>query len=379
MDSDVQFAREVRIARDVITRFSIDLRGMNVVTEAATGHFRWTPVLALMAGAERVTAVAHDSRFGSARKACDSVERLASRVKYDGVLETTSTLDALRTADIVTNLRALRPFDERRLSMLPAGAALPLMCESWEYRSSDLDLTAAFARDIVVLGTNEHHPALDFMKYVGLLAVKLGLDAGVELYHSRVVVVGGGDFGLAVTRALRANGSDVRVVCPTSERHEFADSWLSSSLNTPQAIDLLSYADLLVFADYTTETRHIGGSVGLQANQLAELNPSLSIVHISGLIDANACRTAGLQLFPEYVTDSARTMSVTTALLGARPVLELHGAGLKVGEVCARAWRVAGGDAMRAREIALYNPLCQEFPNSILARHSAIHPLEHVA
>ncbi len=349
------------------------------MTEAATGHFRWTAPLALLAGAGYVTAVARDSRYGSATEACNAVTELAEHTGLAGRLETTESLDAIADAEIITNLGALRPLNESHMQRMKRGTAVPLMCEAWEYREGDLDLAAAFENDIIVLGTNEHHPALDFMRYVGLLAVRLGLDAGVELFRSRVVVVGGGVFGSAVVAALRANGAEVSVVSPTNESHDSPECWIAPDIAAAEAVDLIRLADLLVFADYTTSVQHIGANGCLRAGELHALNPSIAIAHISGLIDADACRHAGLHVTPGQIATTARRMSITTAHLGVRPVLELHGAGLKVGEISARAWKAAGGNATRAREIALLNPLCQEFPESILSRHAASPFLREVA
>jgi hypothetical protein len=53
-------------------------------------------------------------------------------------------------------------------------------------------------------------------------------------------------------------------------------------------------------------------------------------------------------------------MAITLAGLGARPVVELHAAGLKAGEFMARA-RVRGLSRQQAEQEALPNRLCQAF------------------
>lgn len=357
--------REFRIARELVSGFELDLHDLTVATEAATGHFRWTAMLALIAGAKRVVAIGKDSQYARGAEACNAVQSLAASLGFADRLEVSTDIARISHADIVTNLRALRPFDAQRIALLRPGTAIPYMCETWEYRELDLDLNAAFARDVLVLGTNEHHPALEFMHYVGLLAVRLAFEANVEVRRARVVVAGGGAFGNAVTRALESNGARVGIVCPDAERPTFLHDWMGDSLAGNAAREELQRADLLVFCDYTTHTQHIGDGA-LAARELAALNPSIAIAHISGLVDAAACRSAGLHIVPDAVAESPRTMSVTTGYLGVRPVLELHTAGLKVGEVMARAWRESGGNAAAARRMALANPLCQEFPAHLL-------------
>ena len=61
--------RLVRLMQAAVSELELDLRGRVVVTEAATGAYGVTPVLAGLAGARTVYAVAGDSRFGTAEQA----------------------------------------------------------------------------------------------------------------------------------------------------------------------------------------------------------------------------------------------------------------------------------------------------------------------
>src|SRR5690606_6761532 len=57
--------RLVQLMREAVERCALDLRDATVLTEAATGAYVVTPVLAAMAGARRVIAVTRSSRYGS--------------------------------------------------------------------------------------------------------------------------------------------------------------------------------------------------------------------------------------------------------------------------------------------------------------------------
>ncbi len=63
-----------------IADLKLDLGGLNVITEAATGAYACTAVIAAMAGASSVTAVGKDTRhYGSYRDAVDARWRLLPR------------------------------------------------------------------------------------------------------------------------------------------------------------------------------------------------------------------------------------------------------------------------------------------------------------
>ena len=57
--------RLVRLAEASVTEMRIDLDGAVVVTEAATGAYAVTPIMAALAGARRVFAFTRPTRYGS--------------------------------------------------------------------------------------------------------------------------------------------------------------------------------------------------------------------------------------------------------------------------------------------------------------------------
>jgi 3-oxoacyl-(acyl-carrier-protein) synthase len=56
-----------------INRISLDLRGLVVVTECATGVYACTPAIAALAGARKVVAFGKDSFYGTFKNAQDDV------------------------------------------------------------------------------------------------------------------------------------------------------------------------------------------------------------------------------------------------------------------------------------------------------------------
>src|SRR5256885_16892305 len=57
--------RLARLVDEAVARLRLDLRDAVVLTEAATGSYAVTPVIAARAGAARVYAMGRDTRFGS--------------------------------------------------------------------------------------------------------------------------------------------------------------------------------------------------------------------------------------------------------------------------------------------------------------------------
>ena len=154
----------------IIEDLSLDLMGIRVLTEAASGPFVVTPLIAARAGAERVVAVARDSCYGRAQEVKEYVETWARWLGVDDQVTVSSA--AARThagaADLVTNLAFVRPIDDDFVSRLPNDAVIALMWEPWEHRPEDLDLEACRRRGIPVLGTNEFNSLVKY-SYLCLL------------------------------------------------------------------------------------------------------------------------------------------------------------------------------------------------------------------
>src|SRR3954470_19728674 len=78
--------RLVRLMREAIDRCDLDLDGLTVLTEAASGAYVVTPVLAAMAGAD-VVAVAAGNHYSSAQEIRESTSSLARLAEVSGRIE----------------------------------------------------------------------------------------------------------------------------------------------------------------------------------------------------------------------------------------------------------------------------------------------------
>ncbi len=341
--------RVSRLIRDAIARFELDLTDMTVLTEAATGYYASTPVIAALAGAKRVLALGRDSRYGTLAEVERSIRSVATEL---GALAPIEILhdrsdSIIAGTDIVTNLGFVRPIDEPLLSKLGSQAVVSLMWETWEHRPEEVDRDACTRLGIAILGTDENDERLRTLDYTGLIAAKLLLQLDVELLRSRVALIGSGDFARSVIDKLGGLGAQV--------------DWIDErDLEGKAATEVLESADALVIAMATGRETLIGESGVLSAEQLARLNPDLAVAHIAGGVDRDALARHGLRCMPERFAAPPH-MSAATDYLGPKPVIDLHTAGLKVGEALARARR-AGMDAEQAQTHVLeHSPLAMAF------------------
>jgi hypothetical protein len=306
--------RLARLVQEGVARCRLDLTGRRVVTEAATGAYGSTCVLAAVAGAD-VTALARSSQYGDVAQVRHWVGELAQRCGVEHRLHVVEELSpsALGAADVVTNSGHLRPIDEAFLLQLRPGAVLPLMIESWEVGAGrvDLDVAAARRRGIAMAGTNERHPAVGVFDYLGVMAVTLLADAGVPVMGSNVLVLCDNPFADYLERTLRACGACVTVRPSATGLPRAAGTDAVLVALTPAPRPRLEAPDLAA---------------------IAERLPDAVVVQFFGDVDRAAAGALGVSCWPEPPPPHGH-MGVLPSDIGPDPVVRLQAGGLKVAQV----------------------------------------------
>lgn len=302
--------RLTRLVCEAVERCALDLSGARVLTEAASGAYVVTPVIAAVSGA-RVVALTADSRYGTAAQVKASTMALASKLGVIDriVIATQREAEHFAAADVITNSGHVRPIVGELAAAIRPGSVLSLMFESWEAQVGRLDIDVDGLRDrgVQIAGTNERHPHVDVFSYLGPMAVAELADAGVSAYRGHIAVLCDNAFRDYIVDGLKAAGADVDV----------AASLDGLSSDSPDA--------LLVALQPT------GASV-LSADDLYRIGtswPDCVLVQFWGDIDRARCPVA---CWP-VVAPPAGHMGVLPSRLGPEPIVRLQAGGLKVAQV----------------------------------------------
>jgi hypothetical protein len=316
----------IGLMREAIERCALDLSGLTVLTEAASGAYAVTSVLAALSGARRVFAVARDSRYGSVAEVAREITALARSANVAGLIEvvTEKTRAIVADADIITNSGHLRPINREMIGWMKPTAVIPLMYEAWERRDADVDVAACDARGIAVAGTNERHPAIDVFSFLGPVAGRLLSDAGIALHGRRIVVL-----------------SD----------NAFRDFIVSYFIDTGAIVESVRALDELKTraceAVLVAMTPRPGPIIGpREAELIANRCAGAFVAQFWGDIDRDALTRCGVRVWPVEAPPRGH-QGIMLSSIGPEPVVRLQAGGLKVGEVMARA-RMSGKDAVAA-------------------------------
>lgn len=306
--------RIAQLCRAAVARCSLDLRGRQVVTEAASGAYVVTSVLAALAGAD-VTALTRASRYGSVPEISAWTSHVAGLLGVQDRVQVVETLtpEHLRTADVVTNSGHLRPLDVRLLAQLRPTAVVPLMMEAWEIGAGrvDVDLDAMSRRAIAFAGTNERHPSVGVFDFLGVMAVKLLVDAGVAVHACHVALLCDNPFLEHVRGTLLGCGATVTVV---REPEDLAD--------VPPA------DAVLVSLTPADEPRLRREHLALLAHRM----PTCVVAQLYGDVDRAAAADLGVSCWPPSAPPAGH-MGILPSAIGPDPVVRLQAGGLKVAQV----------------------------------------------
>jgi hypothetical protein len=304
-----------------------------------------------------VIAITRDSRYGSKEDVAEATLAAARDWTVDSVVEVCFALapEIVGSADGITNSGFVRPIDRQVVEWMKETAVIPLMWETWEYRSADLDLDACREHGVAVLGTDESLPTHELYGYAGFVVLKLLFELGLEGYKSSVVLLGGGA-GLGLSAKALLDRLGVRVAW-------FSDDEGGARPYGELPAFPLSEVDAVVVAEHRSPVRILGADGILDPIRLAADHPALRIGVVTGNVDADRLRASGLRFAPGSIRDVG-FMSYQAADLGMRPVLELYAAGLKVGQALARARR-AGLTVAEAEAFALENAPAMAFTDEV--------------
>ena len=292
-----------------IDKFQLDLSDLTVLTEAATGNYVVTPILAALAGA-RVIAFTKNSKHGNVQDVIDQTFALSDKLKVANKIDIIQSLGEidLSQVDILTNTGFLRPINDAIISKLKSSCVIPLMWEPWEYRSAELDLQVCAKKGVKVYGTNESDPRLRTMEYIGYIVLHFLLEEKCSPFSSKVLILGDNKFGKAIKTVLDTN--------------DYLLKWVS---DYDQKVDNIEQYDVIVCAEHQNKAKLIGGDGYLNGT---EISPETIIIHIAGSIDIEILKS---KIIPELPQKYGH-MSYTADFIDNLAIIDLHTAGFNVAQ-----------------------------------------------
>ncbi|HVU83399.1 MAG TPA: hypothetical protein VHC50_01070 [Puia sp.] len=317
-----------------VNALELDLKGKTVLTEAATGAYIVTPVLAAIAGA-RVFAFSKTTRYGNVEEVFSRTRELAATFKsFPLDIHYTEKLDPeiISQADIITNSGHLRPLTESMLQYAKPELVIPLMYEAWEWRESDMDIRYIRKRGFKIGATNERHPDVDVFNYLGDMALKQIFDAGICPYRNRFILLCNNDFGPFIAKVLARVCDGLAVIDLDEHRDRYDHGQIDWVGGFPEVKvpDRYKDAEAVIFTAYPFDQNWIGEKTPIRIEQIRSSLTDPYILRYAGDLDETAVQKEGLRFFPQHVHSGH--MGILPSAIGYDPIIRLQSGGLKAGE-----------------------------------------------
>lgn len=292
-----------------IEKFKLNLSGKTVLTEAASGNYVVTPIIAALAGA-KVIAITKESRFATIEEVKRQTYSLAKEFNLENSISIVVDKSSInyQKIDILTNTGFVRPIDKQIIDKLSNKCVIPLMWEPWEFRESDLDLDYCIKKGIKVYGTNENDFRLKTMKYIGFTVLSFLLENKMSPFSSKVLVIGNEHFTNSIIEVLSLNGYIF----------EYKN-------NYNEKISVSEYS-AIVIAEHENNSLLIGNEDAFI--NTTQLDKNQYLIHICGNVDFTDLKCKSNTKNPAQFG----YMSFTTDYIDNQAVIDLHVAGLKVAE-----------------------------------------------
>jgi hypothetical protein len=358
MDRDTAILRKRKYARELVSVFDLDLSGLSVYTEAATGNYMYTAMIALLAGAAKVYAIAGDSRYGTREsvKLAASEEAMSLGIAENLEIVFTRNVEDIADCDIITNSGFVRPIDKEMITCMKPTAVVPLMWETWEFREEDLDLQECNRRGILVLGTNERHPLVGLFDSLGFIASKMLLDNGFDVYKDKLLIFSSGYVGECLCNYFLDN----RIACHRVVFDDIIpDNQKGIVLSKESVEEQLDLYDAIIIAENYHNVDILSDMGFISAGMLKQRNPLVQLLHMCGNINPADIYRHNLSLYPGNIAGFGY-MSVSAEYIGFKSTMTLNAAGLKVGELMARS-RLKGLSVEDSRRAVTQGGLAMDF------------------
>lgn len=292
-------------------KFSLNLKNYTVLTEAASGNYVCTPLLAAYAGAN-VYAIGRDSHYGTYKEVVNDITNLAKSLGVTQNINFVQSLDEIKmdSLDIVTNTGFVRPIDNDFIKRLNKNCVITLVYEPWEIRDEDVDIKSCIKNGIKVFGTNESDNLLQTMKYLGYIVLHFLLVEKKTPFRTKILLIGSEKFNSSIQHVLKSLEYD-------------CESILTQDAGV---IHNITEYDVIVCAEMVLDTLIIGRKNAMIDS--SNLNENQLIIHVAGNVDI---QNMSAKIYPKKPAP-VKYMSYTTDFINPLAVVDLHCAALKVAE-----------------------------------------------
>lgn len=303
-----------------IKRFQLDLSGYNVILPVIDDNPYLSYTGALLAGADKIFLCSGDKtdkKIPTKPSLTDSLE-----LPENVCLVENLTSEILSEADILIKGGNLYRINDDLISSLKKGCVISVLPERMDFEQvNDIDPESCNINKIPVVVVKSDDETLSLHKYLAHYIVKELYQSGVDIFRSKVMLLGSG----------KALNEALSILKPIGATVYLAD--ISNPESKEYVLKHLPELDTLIVADFEQKIQNLHDIISVE--DLTITNRDINLVHFAGKLDISALKLAKTNYFPTKISQSLPNVKLLK--LGQKTTVDLITASLKAGELLSKS------------------------------------------
>ena len=298
-----------------IKLFNLNLSNYNILLPASPKEPAILAVIAAMSGAKNVYVKTIKQQIK------EHIAKTTKELGFENIkCVDITTQEVLFGSNIVVKGGEIDKIDGAFINQLNKKRVITLFPENLDFNNTEnIDLEACNKERASVVGIDPDDKNLNLYKYFSHIILKRCYEAGIDVYKSRVLLVGHGSLLDSSLQLLKAAGAIV-YSCN-----------IKASLDHAFVLKRFPELDAIIVIDYPQTSMQIIGSKGvISISDIVDLCPNAKIIHICGKLEENSLNFGKIKYFPATINSNSINLNIRE--LGERGLVEIATACLKVAD-----------------------------------------------
>ena len=316
MDNNLENTRLIKLIRQSIKNYRLDLSGYSVLLPIINKEPILVPLIASLAGAREIYTISKNLSLIKEITSYKNELKLESSFHF---IEK-ETPHILQGLDIIVKGDTSPIIDDTVAASLKKQCIISLFPKNLDFsKANGINLEACAKNKIPVLSLDPADQSLQLFKHIASLVMKKLNECDIDIFKSKILLVGSGNLMENILVMLKSAGSQI----------------FAAYTDKPETRDYVSKhigdTDAIILADYPLKQQTVIGNNGIiRIADLIDINPEVKVINVSGKVEVNPLLLGGISLIPE--TASQNSLNVNIDELSLRSITEITSAVIKVAE-----------------------------------------------
>lgn len=298
-----------------IKTFKLDLSEYSVLMSPSPKETALMPVIAAMAGAKNVYVKTNKPLIS------DNITKEAEEFGFGNIKCVDNLTDELLFGvNIVVKGGETDNLDRTFLNKLNNKCVITLFPENVDFGDTEgIDMSPNVKETPYVVGIDPEDQNLNLYGYYSHLILKRCYEAGLDVYKSKLLLIGHGNLLDMSLQLLKAAGAVV-YSCNVKK-----------SSDSSHLLKYMPELDGIIAMDYPSTSQQLIGSKGvISISDIVDLCPNIKLIHFSGKLEESSLTFGKLRCYPAKITQNSINLNIRE--LGEKGLVETATACLKVAD-----------------------------------------------